>query len=400
MELQQIAALAILLVVVVLSATPWVHRAAVALAGAVLLAAAGLSVGLIPDVLLTAAGLMILSGYLKRSGLASWMALKAAKLGRGRPGPILILTALLSYLVSALLGPMAAVALVVPVVLLLASELDTPPLPFVVVLSWAALLGGATTLTSQAGNLWLGYMLDVDGAEWLFRLLPYTASAMAATLLTALVVFRRQLRVTNERRARVLEYDEAQSLSDRILLVKTICVLALVVVGLVLGPWLGVSTAVVVVGGAALLWLLDSPRSNILGDLDGLTLLYFASFMLVAGAVVTSGLPSLTASVFPSHPLGILGITGLLGAFVDHGAVAGVTASFLQASGLRELWPFVILGTSLGAGTTIWGALSTGAALGLAGHGPRKTTWQEYTKYSLVFAAVNFVVLSGLALLN
>lgn len=397
MELQQIGALSLLLLVYGATVTNRIHRAAVALAAAVaaaafwgLPAAAG---SLIPEVLLVTAGLMVLAGAMKRAGIASWLALKAAKAGSGRPSRILLLTGLLTALIGAYVGPLAAVALVVPVALLLAVELDVSPLPFVVVLPWTSLLGGAATLTSQPGNLWVGTLLGIDGGAWVEAMIPYAAAALAATLAMGHFVFGKLLRVTNERRARVLEYDERQALGGRPLLVKTLVVLALVAVGLIGGPLWHLSPALVTVGGAVLLWLWDSPRSEdrFLGDIGGPTLLFFGGIMIVTATLTASGLMQVWLEVVPSSPLLVLWSSALLGAFIDHGAVAGTLAPLAQGS-----WPFLILGTTLGAGVTVLGSTSA-AALGLTGQGSRKPTWQDYTKFGLLFGLVNLGVVSGLS---
>jgi Na+/H+ antiporter NhaD/arsenite permease-like protein len=109
MELQQIVALTLVLVVYIVSASRVVHRAAAALLGALVAVAFwGLPsiVGtVVPEVFLVTAGLMVLTTYVRRAGIASWLALKAAKAGSGRPNRILVLTGLHTFFLGALLVP-------------------------------------------------------------------------------------------------------------------------------------------------------------------------------------------------------------------------------------------------------------------------------------------------------
>lgn len=403
MEPQQIVSVVLLFFVYAVSATGWIHRAATALVGAIAVAALwglpALARFVVPEVLLVTAGLMILAGFVRRSGIASWLALVAAKLGRGRPSRLLVLTGLLSWALGALLGPVAAVVLLVPVALLLAVELDVPALPFVVVLTWTALLGAATTLTALPGNLWLGAALGIDAAHWLLTLLPYTLSALVVTLVTATLVFGKRLRVTNERRARVLEYDERQSLSDRPLALKTLVVLGLVVCGLAAGPWLGLSPSVVTLGGAVLLWLWDSPRSTerFLSDLEGGSLLFLGGLMAVVGALVASGLVAGWHLPEP-HPFVTLVVSALASTVLDHNAVVGLALPFL-AGWQGSTWVFVALGTAIGAGTTILGSLAGTTALGLTGQGTRRVDWRQFSLYGALFASVNLATVAVLATL-
>jgi Na+/H+ antiporter NhaD/arsenite permease-like protein len=407
MELQQIVALTVFVGVYALLASRWIHRAAAALVGALILAAGNLGgavASVVPAVLLVTAGLMVLAGFVKRSGLAAWLALKSAKVARGRPSRILLFAGVLSFALAALVGPAAAVVLVVPVCLVLAVELDVPALPFVLVLAWTALLGGATTQTAQPANLWIASALGLDGWAWIRSVAPFTVTALAVTLLSGVAVFRKVLRVTNERRARVLEYDESQSLQDRPLLIKTLVVLGLVVLGLAAGPWLKLAPEIVVVGGATLLLLWDGPRSvdRSLGEIDGSVLVFFGALCVVVGALGTSGLAAAVAGHFPSSSWGLLWGSAVLSAVVDHGAVAAALVPVLQAwneAGASQAWVFVVVGSSLGAGATVWGAVSTATALGLAGQGSLKPVRGQFTRYGLLFAALNLVVASALALL-
>lgn len=404
MELQQITALTAFVGVYLLFSTRLVHRAIAALLGALVLAAVlGLKSVLgpvLPEVLLTSAGLMVLAGFFKRSGLASWLALKAAKAGRGQPHRILVLTGLLSFVLGTLFGPGAAVVLTVPVALLLAVELDVAVLPFVVVLSWTALLGGATVLTAQPSNLWVASALGLSGGTWLAAMAPLTLTGLGTTLILGVTVFGRQLRVTHERRARVLEYDENRSIGDRALLAKTLTVLGLVACGLVGGPLVGLSGSVVVLGGAVLLILWDGPGSvdRALAEIDAGLLVFFGGLMAVVGALGSTGLAQAWASAIPVSPLGLLWTSALLGTGIDHGAVTGALVPMLRAWDHYGLWQATVLGTTLGAGATVWGSAPGALALGLSVQGGRRPSWKEFTGYGLVFAIVNLGVITLLAL--
>ena len=408
MELSQIIALSIFVGVFILFSTRVIHRALATLLGALLLALwAGPKAvisAVIPEVLLVTAGVMILAGFVRRSGVAAWLALKTAKVGRGRPTRILVLSALLTFVLAALFGPAVAVVLVVPVALLLASELDVPALPFVVTLSWTSLLGGVTVLTATPGNLWLGMGLGIDGAAWLGRMAPYSLAGFVVTLVTSLVVFRTKLRVTNERRARVLEFDESRSLENRALLAKTLIVLALVMSGLVASHWTGWTPSLIIVGGAVVLMLWDDPRSidRSVAEIDGGTLLFFGGLFAVVVALAVSGASLALAQRLPADPLLLLGGSALLGAFVDQGAVMGSLVPTLQhwsAQGATGAWTWVALGSTLGAGATLWGAASNATALSLSGQGSYKPTWREFTLYGLLFSTINLICLGSLALL-
>jgi len=399
MDIANILALALLAFVVIVASTGWIHRALAAAIGAVGALAwwgwPALGAGWVPEVILVTAGLMLISGSIKRSGWASWLALKAAKLSRGRPGWLLVWTGLLAALLGALLGPVAAVALLVPVVLLLAVELDVAALPFVVVLSWCALWGATSTLTALPGNLWLAASLGVDGFSWTTRLLPFTVTGVVVTLLLGWLVFRSRLRVTNERRARVLEYDEAQSLTQPRLALQAALVLLLMGGGLALAPAWHWSPALIVLAGAALLWVVERPRSDVaLADLDGGTLVFYGGLMTVVAALTASGVAVATAW----NPTLAGLVTALVATVVDRTTAVGLMLPWLSPTG-PAVWVYVALGASLGAGVTVLGSQAAATSLALTGAGPRRVTVREVTVWGLVFATTQGLAFFGLSLL-
>ncbi len=391
MEVQQVVLLSVFGIVLILSAIRIAHPAAIALTAALGLAAwqgGAVLTGLRADVLLTAAGVMVLAGFVKRSGLISWLALKAARNARGRPRGILIRTGLLAFVAGALFGPSAA-TLVLPVALLLAVELDVPALPFIITLSWSSLLGGLTLATAQPGNLWVASALNIDGWQWLTAMLPLSAAALVVSILLAVIVFRKPLRVTNERRARVLEFDESKALENKPLAVKTILVLFLVALALILQPVTHVGSAVAVLAGALLLALLNG-RSSLpaaLSELDGAGLLWYGALFVIVGAVAASG----AWAVASVPPLALLWGSAIAGTVLDPGTVAGSLAALGSAG---TAWPLVAAGAALGGGATLWTGRS--AAVSAAVGGAKGPGWTRVVLWSLLFALVNLAVFSVL----
>lgn len=404
MDLLHIVSLVTFVVVYVLFVTKLVHRALAALAGAAVLA---LTLGARPvldavflEVLVVTAGLMVIAGALRRSGIVSWLALNAAKVARGRPGPLLILSSLVTFVLGALIGPQA-VLLVVPVVLVLAVELDVDALPFLVVLTWAGVLGSATLATAHPSNLWLASALGLDPAQWLRTLAPLTTVGLVTSLLVSWPLFRGRLRVTNERRARILEYDASRSIANRPLVAKTVTVSTLVALGFVAqGLGAPVPASVVILFGATalMLWEGKDGFDRGMADLDAGVLGFFGGLFVVA-TLGTAGIASAVSSLVPNGPA-LLGLSATLAALVDHGAVLGALVPFLRAWEVTSpgLWVWAVVGTTVGSAVTVWGSTMVASAVSLASQGRGTPRWKDYTLYSLVFAAVNLGVIAALLL--
>lgn len=350
------------------------------------------------EVLLVAGGLMVVGGALRRSGIAAWLALNAAKLARGRPGPILVLSAVVTFVLGALVGPFA-VLLVVPVVLVMAVELDVDALPFVVVLTWAGVLGASSLATAQPGNLWLAVALGIEPARWFQTVAPLSSLALVITILVSFPLFHSRLRVTNERRARVLEYDASKTLANRPLVNKTAGASLLVAIGFLAGG-LGVPIpgAVVAVLGATVLMLLEGRDGFEKGmaDLDAGVLGFFGGLFVVA-SLGTAGVFSFLAPPSPGGPV-LFGLSAVLSAFLDQGAVLGALVPFLRswAPMSSDLWVWAVVGATVGSAVTVWGSTVVSTAVGLASQGRGTPRWKDYTLYSLVLAMVNLGVLGSL----
>jgi Na+/H+ antiporter NhaD/arsenite permease-like protein len=167
---------------------------------------------------------------------------------------------------------------------------------------------------------------------------------------------------------------------------------------------LPVSPAAVALLAAAVLMIWDRRDgvSRALADIDGPVLMFYGGLFAVVAALGASGLPAAFARNFvPSGPVLLAG-SALLGALVDHGAVLGATIPFLKSwvlGGPGSLWVYAVMGTTIGAGITVWGSASVATALGLAGSGRHTPDWKQFTVYGLVFGAVNLLVVGILGAL-
>lgn len=406
MNLQQSLALILFLAVYLTSAARWVHKGVAALAGAVAVAAlvgprSALSAVAI-DAVLVLVGLMVVAGSVKRSGLAEWLALVSAKMVHGNPTGVLVCASLLTFLWSAFLGPVAAIVLVLPVILLIAVELDVPALPFVTTLSWASLWGGTALATAQPANLWLAQQLGLSLGSWIEWSLPMALLGLVITLATAWMGFRTKLRVTHERKARILEYDAGQTLGNGIAVFKSLTVLVLVIVGLgAVAAGLPLSPSVVALAGATILMLWEGKEgwARALEAVDPVPAVTIGGLSIVVVAFAASGLPLTWTSTIPASGPLVLGI-GALGALaMDHQAVLGALGPFLQGWHLfPHLWVWALAGTTLGAGVSVWSSTALVSSHSLAGHGPLAPKTTEIVVWGAIFAVANGVIMTILGL--
>src|ERR1041385_5269498 len=102
------------------------------------------------------AGMMILVSISRRSGMFQYVAIWSAQRARASPAGILLMLQLTTAVVSALLDNVTTVLLIVPVTLVIASELEVPPYPFLFAEVFASNIGGTATLIGDPPNILIG----------------------------------------------------------------------------------------------------------------------------------------------------------------------------------------------------------------------------------------------------
>jgi Na+/H+ antiporter NhaD/arsenite permease-like protein len=94
------------------------------------------------NVIFLLVGMMIIINLIRPTGFFEYIAIRSAKAGRGEPLRIMIIFALVTAVLSALLDNVTTVLLLAPVTLFIADALDVDPVPFLIIEAlapaWAA----------------------------------------------------------------------------------------------------------------------------------------------------------------------------------------------------------------------------------------------------------------------
>ena len=150
----QIIAIVIFLVTMAAIMTEKLHRTVAAVAGALLLILTGvLSVEsgfsyVDLNTLGVLIGMMLFVAVVKNSGIFEYIAIKAAKIAKGRPWPLMVLFALITAVLSAFLDNVTTVLLIGPMTLAITSMLRINPIPFFMTQIMASNIGGTATPVS------------------------------------------------------------------------------------------------------------------------------------------------------------------------------------------------------------------------------------------------------------
>jgi Na+/H+ antiporter NhaD/arsenite permease-like protein len=404
----------------VLIATERVHRTVAALIGAGLMLALKIitaeeafhstEMGIDWDVIFLLLGMMLIVAVLRRTGLFEYVAIWSAKRAHGRPLRIMFTLSVVTAIASALLDNVTTVLLVAPVTILVAERLGVSAVPFLVAEIMASNIGGTATLVGDPPNIIIASEAGLSYTSFLVNLAPIALITLVLFMLVARFLFRRDLHVSRERVAEVMELDEREAITDRGLLVRSLVVLALVTVGFLLHSSIGYEPATVaLLGGGVLVLVARRDTGELLQDVEWGTLVFFMGLFVMVGSLVKVGTIDLIARGAASATGGsvlvatmlVLLVSAVLSGFVDNipyvAAMAPVVGTLTGTLGGGEatgnvLWWALALGADFGGNLTTVGASANVVVVGIAGRAGFPIRFLDFLKYGLVVTALSIGV--------
>jgi Na+/H+ antiporter NhaD/arsenite permease-like protein len=238
MTLSVVFGLAVFILAFILIATEKINKAVVSLIGASLFMVAGIISQeksfhheVDWNVIFLLIGMMIIVGITKQTGLFQYIAIKMAKLAKGKPFRIMLYLAIITAVFSAFLDNVTTVLILTPITILIAVELDLSPVPFIISEIIASNVGGTATLIGDPPNIMIGSAAHLSFLDFIINLAPIILFMVFVFGIFAYVIWGRKLKVSNERRARIMEFNENKFIENKTLLIKSLFVLSLVVFG-------------------------------------------------------------------------------------------------------------------------------------------------------------------------
>ena len=404
-----VAAVLIFACAYLLLATEWVHRTKVALGGAALMLLLRITdadhaffsdqTGIEWNVLFLLLGMMVIVAVLRRTGVFEYVAIWSAKRTRGRPYPLMVMLCTLTALASAMLDNVTTVLLVAPVTFLVCQRLGLRPAPFLMAEVFASNIGGTATLVGDPPNIIIAARGGLTFNDFLAHLTPIVVVLMVVFCLLCRWLFRADFVYDPERAASVMRLDQREAITDPSLLVKSICVLALVILAFVLHPVLHYDPSVVALLGAGLLLLItDIDPTEALAEVEWPTLAFFAGLFVMVGGLVETGVIDRMAESVADATQGRLGLataallggSAVLSAIVDNipyvATMSPIVAELAagRGDGGHVLWWALALGADLGGNATAIGASANVVALGLAEREGQPIGFWDFTRYGLI----------------
>jgi Na+/H+ antiporter NhaD/arsenite permease-like protein len=420
-------AVAIFVGVYVLVATERVHRVAAALGGAALVLGLGIvgseeafyspETGIDWDVIFLLLGMMLVVGVIRRTGVFEYLAIRSAKIARGRPFRVLVLLVLVTAIASALLDNVTTVLLVAPVTLLVCDRLGLQPIPFLLAEALASNIGGAATLVGDPPNIIIASRADLSFNDFLVHMAPIVVVILVVFLGLSRFLFRKALTGDPSRAEALMALDEKEAITDRGLLVRSMVVLVAILVGFLLQRQTGVSPSVVALVGAGVMLLLSPLRPrDLIADVEWETLLFFMGLFVLVGALVHVGaldllaekLATVTGGALVPTLMVILVGSAVVSAVVDNipyvTAMTPVVAALIAANPeLGEngaLWWALALGADLGGNATLVGASANVVVVGIAARNGLHISFSTWLRYGVPTAVMSVAIAAPYLLLR
>ncbi|MCV7302771.1 ArsB/NhaD family transporter [Mycobacterium barrassiae] len=346
-------------------------------------------------------GMMVIVGVVKQTGLFDFLAIWAAKRSKGSPFRLMVMLMVITGVASPVLDNVTIIMLVAPVTLVICDRLEIAPQPFLIAQVLASNIGGAATLIGDPPNIIIGSRAGLTFNDFLVHMAPVVAVIFVLFVLFTRFLFRKDLRSNHMRMDKVMALQERRAIKDTRLLVRSMVVLALVVIGFCLHSVLHVAPSIVALLGAGTMLLVTNVDvAEVLPEVEWPTLVFFMGlFAMVSGLVHTGVIGWLgDAAVHLFSDNFFLAATGLmfgsavLGAFIDNIPYTATLTPVVEdmvdhapdpESGRALWWAFALGACFSGNGTAI-AASANVVAIGIAQRAGHAISFWRFTRYGIV----------------
>ncbi|WP_457574711.1 SLC13 family permease [Desulfolithobacter sp.] len=320
-------------------------------------------------------GMMTIINLMRPTGFFEYIAIKSAKAGKGDPLRIMIIFAIITAVLSALLDNVTTVLLLAPVTLLIADALEIAPIPYLLVEALASNIGGTATLIGDPPNIMIASKAKLSFIDFIVHLTPVVMVMMIVFLVLIKLFFGKRLKTRDELKARIMKMDEKEAINDPVMLTKSLVVLGIVLIGFVLHGVFHYEPATIALFGAGLLLLLSGTHEphHVLAEVEWPVIFFFIGLFIMVGALVKVGAISLMSQKMLALTQGnlfatsmvIMWFSAIASAVVDNIPYVA-TMNPLVIDMAREMWP-ELSGKALLQHPDlmpIWWSLALGACLG------------------------------------
>lgn len=392
--------------------TEKIHRTVAAITGAILLILTGVlsvesSFSYVDiNTLGVLIGMMIFVTIVKNSGIFEYIAIRTAKVAKGRPWAIMALFMVITALLSAFLDNVTTVLLIGPMTLAITNMLKVNPIPFFMTQILASNIGGTATLIGDPPNIMIGSAAGLSFTDFALNTGPAVVFVMIATIICFYFIYGRKLHVSPEDAKVVMELDEKKAIKDHALLTKSIIMIILVIIGFVFHSQLHLESCTVALTAAIVMMLIGKQDlEETIAGVEWTTIIFFTGLFIVVGGLQETGIIQILANKLMDATDGrlaltlvvILWVSAIVSSFLDNIPFVATLIPLIltmQSSGMdvMPLWWAVSLGACLGGNGTLIGASANVVLSGISTKHGYPITFASYFKVGFPMMLISIVI--------
>lgn len=421
--------------------TERLHKTIVALFGSALMISLGVvsqeeafyshEFGVDYNVVFLLIGMMVIINIVRETGLFEVLAIWAAQRADARPFRLLVLLAILTAVLSAMLDNVTTVLLMAPVTLAITKRLELNPVTFLITEALASNIGGAATLVGDPPNIMIASKAELTYLDFLIVLGPIVVIIMVAFLTALWLIFGRTMTVAPHLREAVLALSSREFVPDEAFLRRCLFLLAVVNVGFCVHSLVHLEPATIALLGASLFMVIgharrkpeDTEELTYLAEVEWKTIFFFIGLFILVGGLVKVGviryladqLVTVTRGNLTGSTMAVLWGSAILSAAVDnipyvaamnplivdlarslHPEMTDYVALVHQPD-IIPLWWSLALGACLGGNGTIIGASANVVIVDIARKSGYRITFWQFFKFG-VPVMIGSVTLSAIYL--
>jgi len=354
-------------------------------------------------------GVMLMLGVIKRTGLFEYIAIYLAKLAKGNPRYILLMLYFMTGVFSAFFDNITTMIFMMQISILIAVELDISPLPFIITQLIASTIGGTATLIGDPPNIMVGSAAGITFWEFLKNLALFVVINLIITAGVLYLFFKKDLKVSNERRARIMEFRQQELIHDKGLLIYTLICFAIFLALLLCQEMIKMEVSTIALT-IAFLMIIRIKRTEIEHfintEIEWGTILFFCCLFIMVGSLEASHFVQyvseriLALTKDPKHmSVAILWTSGIGSSLFNN---VPFTASLipmisnlgqaLPTNAVKPLWWALILGASFGGNGSLIATTSNLVVADMCHKNKIPFSFMTFTKYGALVTVINLVL--------
>ena len=285
--------------------TERLHKTIVALFGAAVMISLGVvsqeeafyshEFGVDYNVVFLLIGMMVIVNIVRETGLFEVLAIWAAQRADAKPFRLLVLLAVLTAVLSAMLDNVTTVLLMAPVTLAITKRLELNPITFLITEALASNIGGTATLVGDPPNIMIASKAELSYLDFLTLMGPIVVVIMGLFLAVLWVVFGRKMTVAPHLRASVLMLSSQEAVPDKAFLRRCLFLLMIVNVAFCFHSLVHLEPATIALLGASLFMVMgharrrheeDAEELTYLAEVEWKTIFFFIGLFVLVGGLV------------------------------------------------------------------------------------------------------------------